>query len=228
MAGTPVRRAVPWFWKSLGLLAVVLIVINLIGFDPIGGLRDRLFGVDQRPEAAKTTLLSIRTTAELRAATGEFSVPVFFGTEQDGIIHDIVPDAFDANSGVAIYQGSIDAFVDLQDLTGDDLTINRSDRSIVIRVPGPRLSEPNINEDRSKVITQSRGLMTRVGEFLGDKPLEGKDDLDRVAVEQLKSAAEESELRATAKRNAKDFLTALANQLGYDNVKVEFDKSSDL
>lgn len=228
MGGMPSTKAVPWFWKGLGLLAVALIVVNLIGFDPIGGIRDRLFGVDQRPEAAATTLLSIRTTAELRAATGEFSVPVFFGTEQDGIVHDIVPDAFDANSGVAIYQGSVDAFVDLQDLTGDDLTINRSDRSIVIRVPGPRLSEPNINEERSKVITQSRGLMTRVGEFLGDKPLEGKDDLDRVAVEELKTAAEDSELRATAKRNAKDFLTALANQLGYDNVKVEFDKSSDL
>lgn len=228
MGGMPSTKAVPWFWKGLGLVAVALIVVNLIGFDPIGGIRDRLFGVDQRPEAAATTLLSIRTTAELRAATGEFSVPVFFGTEQDGIVHDIVPDAFDANSGVAIYQGSVDAFVDLQDLTGDDLTINRSDRSIVIRVPGPRLSEPNINEERSKVITQSRGLMTRVGEFLGDKPLEGKDDLDRVAVEELKTAAEDSELRATAKRNAKDFLTALANQLGYDNVKVEFDKSSDL
>ena len=140
-------------WKGLGLAAIVLVLINLVGFDPIGSLRDKLFGVDQRPEAAATTLLTIRRTTELRAATGEFSVPVYFGTEQDGVVHEVLPDAFDGNSGVAIYQGSVDAFVDLKGLTTDDLEINRTDRSIVITVPEPVLTDPNIDEARSKVIT---------------------------------------------------------------------------
>ena len=152
------------WWKRIGIAAVLLVVVNLVGFDPIGSLRDRIFGVDQRPEAADTTLLSIRKTAELRSATGEFSVPVYFGTEEDGLIHDILPGAFDANSGVAIYQGSVDAFVDLEGLTTDDLEINRTDRSIIINVPEPRLSDPNIDESKSKVLTQSRGAFTRIGE----------------------------------------------------------------
>ena len=215
------------FWKPLGLVAIVLIVVNLIGFDPIGSLRDRLFGADQRPEAAGTTLLTIRRTSELRAATGEFSVPVYFGTEQDGVVHDILPDAFDANSGVAIYQGSVDAFVDLKDLTTDDLEINRTDRSIVITVPQPRLSKPNIDEDASKVITQDRGLMTRLGELFDDAPLQGKDDLDKVAVEELDRAAAESDLSGTAKDNTRDFLTALAKRLGYDDVEVRFRQAAE-
>jgi len=219
----PVSR----FWKPLGLVAIVLIVVNLIGFDPIGSLRDRLFGADQRPEAAGTTLLTIRRTSELRAATGEFSVPVYFGTEQDGVVHDILPDAFDANSGVAIYQGSVDAFVDLKDLTTDDLEINRTDRSIVITVPQPRLSKPNIDEDASKVITQDRGLMTRLGELFDDAPLQGKDDLDKVAVEELDRAAAESDLSGTAKDNTRDFLTALAKRLGYDDVEVRFRQAAE-
>lgn len=206
----------------MGLAAIVLVVINLVGFDPIGRLRDELFGADQRPEAAGTTLLTIRRTTEFRAANGEFSVPVYFGTEQDGVIHDILPDAFDANSGVAIYQGSVDAFVDLKGLTTDDLEINRSDRSIIITVPAPKLSKPNINQGKSKVITQSRGLMTRIGELFDDTPLKGKDELDDVAVKELTKAAAESDLSSTAEDNTRDFLTALAKRMGYDDVEVRF------
>ena len=138
-------------WKGLGLAAIVLVLINLVGFDPIGSLRDKLFGVDQRPEAAATTLLTIRRTTELRAATGEFSVPVYFGTEQDGVVHEVLPDAFDGNSGVAIYQGSVDAFVDLKGLTTDDLEINRTDRSIVICKPAP--SPTKSVEGRSSTVS---------------------------------------------------------------------------
>lgn len=211
-------------WKPLGVAAIVLIGVNLLGFDPIGGLRDRLFGVEQRPAAADTTLLTLRRTTELRAATGEFSVPVYFGTEQDGLVHDILPDAFDGNSGVALYQGSVDALVDLEGLTTDDLEINRTRRSIVITVPPPVLSSPNIDESRSKVLTQNRGVMTRLGEFFDDKPLSGRDELDDVAVEELEKAAAESELSSTAEDNTRDFLTALAKRLGYDSVEVVFEE----
>ena len=210
------------WWKRIGIAAVVLVIINLVGFDPIGSLRDRIFGVDQRPEAAATTLLSIRKTAELRSATGEFSVPVYFGTEEDGLLHDILPGAFDSNSGVAIYQGSVDAFVDLKGLTTDDLDINRTDRSIIITVPEPRLSDPNIDESKSKVITQSRGAFTRLGELFSDKPLSDREALDDVAVGEIIKAADESGLRDTAKENTRDFLTALANRMGYDDVEVRF------
>ncbi|HBX78902.1 MAG TPA: hypothetical protein DEG43_14765 [Acidimicrobiaceae bacterium] len=209
-----------WKWVAVGL--GLLVGINLFGFDPIGSMRNSLFGVEQRPEAAKTTLVAIRKTADLRAATGEFSVPVYFGTEQDGLIHDIVPDAFDANSGVALYAGEVDALVDLSKLTSDDLDINRSDRSITLRVPEPRLSDPNLDESASKVITQDRGVFTRFGEFFDDAPLQGKDKLDQKAVAELRVAAQESELQETAKANATAFLTGLLENLGYDDITIEF------
>jgi len=222
--GTKVDRSrvVSRVWKPLGVAAIVLVVVNLVGFDPIGRVREALFGAEQRPAAASTTLLTLQRTTELRAATGEFSVPVYFGTEQDGLIHDILPDAFDADSGVALYQGSVDALVDLEGLTTDDLKINRTDRSIVITVPRPKLTSPNIDEGRSQVITQSRGVMTRLGEFFDDKPLDGREALDDLAVEELKKAAAESALSSTAEENTRDFLTALAKRLGYESVEVRF------
>jgi len=213
-------------WKPIGIAAIILVVVNLLGFDPIGGLRDRLFGADRRPAAAGTTLLTLKRTTGFVAATGEFSVPVFFGTEQDGLVHEILPDAFDGNSGVAIYQGSVDARVELDGLTGDDLAINRTDRTIVITVPPPVLTDPNIDESKSQVLSQNRGLMTRLGEFFDDKPLDGREELDDVAVEELRKAARESGLADIAESNTADFLTALAKRLGYETVEVRFEESS--
>ena len=41
-------------------------------------------------------------------------------------------------------------------------------------------------------------------------------------MEELVKAADESELRSTAEENTRDFLTALANRLGYEDVEVRF------
>lgn len=220
------RRMVAGIWKPLGVLAVVLIALNLFGFNPIGRIRESLFGASPRPAAAGATLLTLQRTAQLRAATGSFSVPVYFGTAQDGLVHEVLPDALDGNSGVAIYQGSVDALVDLKGLTADDLAINRTDRSIVITVPRPGLTDPNIDEKKSKVITQSRGVLTRLGELLDDAPLQGRDQLDEAAVKALTKAARESDLQNIAEDNTSDFLTALAKRLGYEQVEIKFEDAS--
>ncbi len=210
------------WWKVPAAALGLLIVVNLVGFDPIGSIRTTLFGIEDRPEAASITLVSIREAAELKAATGTFSVPVFFGGDEDGLLERIVPDAFDGNSGVALYEGSVDALVDLSGLTEDDIEVDRSARSIVISVPAPVLSDPNVDESRSQVVVQNRGVLTRVGEFFSDAPLQDRERLDDVAVEALTEAAEQSELDRTARDNTEDFLTAVANQMGYDDVTVTF------
>lgn len=212
-----------WWWKVPAGALALLIVTNLAGFDPIGSLRESLFGIEDRPKAASTTLVSIKEVAELKVATGTFSVPVMFGEDQDGILKKVIPDAFDGNSGVAIYEGSVDAFVDLSSLTEDDIEIDRKNRSIVITVPEPELSDPNVDESRSQVVVQNRGVFTRVGEFFDDKPLSDREKLDDVAVEALVEAADQSNLAETARDNAETFLTDLAKNLGYDTVTVRFE-----
>ncbi len=204
---------------AIGLIALVM--LNLFNINPIGGLRDWIFGVDQKPEAADTTLLTLRATKDLRAATGEFSVPVYFGTEQEGLVHKL-PDALDGNSGIALYQGSVDAYVSLKGLEGEDLVIDRAQKTLSIRVPAPVLSDPNINEAKSKIVAQDRGLLTRIGDVFSSTPLAGKDELDTVAVEELRKAAQESNLAQTARETTTEFLTALGKRLGYETVTVEF------
>lgn len=200
----------------------LLVVAGLAGFDPIGSVRNRLFGTRDRASTAGVTLMAIRETAELRAATGRFSVPVYVGTEQDGLVREVLPDALDANSAIAIYEGSVDALVDLGGLTEGDLEVDRDGRRVVVELPPATLSEPNIDEERSKVVAQDRGLLTRLGELFGSRPLEGREELDRAAVAALGDAAAESDLRGVAQANATQYLERLLGGLGYDEVVVRF------
>ena len=100
--------------------------------------------------------------------------------------------------------------------------VDRSKRSITLRVPRPVLTKPNIDESRSTVVAQNRGLLTRLGELFNERPLAEKDSLDEVAVEALTKAAQDSDLTEKAEQNAREFLTLLANRMGYDDVVVEF------
>lgn len=210
-------------WKVLGVAGAAVLVVNLFGINPLGWVTEPLFDDDDPPVAADTTLLSIVKRQDLRAATGEFSVPVYFGTEQNGLVKEIVPDAFDGNSGIAIYQGSVDAFVDFSGLTEDDLQVDSANRTLTITLPVPTLGRPNIDHEKSSVVSQNRGLLTRLGEMFGESPMEGKEKLDKTAVEEITKAALQSNLADTAQRNTRDFLKSLGEQLGYEKVTVKFE-----
>ncbi|NLA37674.1 MAG: DUF4230 domain-containing protein [Actinobacteria bacterium] len=211
-------------WKILGIGGAVVLVVNLFGLNPLGWITAPLFEDDDPPAAADTTLLSIAKTQDLRAATGEFSVPVYFGTEQNGLVKGIVPDAFDANSGIALYQGSVDALVDLSGLTQDDIVVESTTRRVTITVPEPVLSRPNIDPSKSKVVSQNRGLLTRLGELFSESPMQGKEALDGLAIDELTDAALESNLTEIGRENTRDFLTALGRELGYTDVTIVFEE----
>lgn len=208
-------------WKILGIAGAAVLIVNLFGVNPLGWVTSSWFEDDDPPAAADTTLLSIIRTRELRAASGEFSVPVYFGTEQNGI-REILPDALDANSGIFLYQGTVDALVDLRGLTEGDIEVDAANRSVRIEVPEPTLSRPNIDPSKSKIVSQNRGLLTRLGEIFSESPMAGREQLDEVAIEELTRAAQQSDLAGTARENAREFLTALLNELGYTDVEIEF------
>lgn len=211
-------------WKVLGVAGAAVLVVNLFGINPLGWVTEPLFDDDDPPVAADTTLLSIVKRQDLRAATGEFSVPVYFGTEQNGLVKEIVPDAFDGNSGIALYQGSVDALVDLSGLAEDDIDIDPTTKRVTITVPDPVLSRPNIDPSKSTVVSQNRGILTRLGELFSESPMQGKDALDRLALEALTDAAIESNLADTARQSTRELLEALGRELGHSDVTVVFEK----
>lgn len=210
-------------WVPLVVVALAVLTLAVLFAGALGTLRDALLGEDQSPAAGDSTLLEIRRTAELRAATGSYSVPVYYGYDQDkGVLSKIVPDVIDKNSGVAIYQGSIDAMIDLKALQERNIQADKAAGTLTITVPAPVLSQPRVDLTKSRIVAQQRGIGTRVNDFFAGAPLEQRQALDEAAVLALQQAAAESGLEATARENGRDFLTALGRQLGYPSVTVVY------
>ncbi len=121
----------------IGLLAGALALLALLVLvNPLSWLRDQIFGTEDPPVAGDVTLLEIKDTAELKVATGTFSVPVYFRAGEQSGIRRRIPDFIDGNSGVAIYQGSVDATIDLRGLTEGDIDADRNRRTLVSRITG--------------------------------------------------------------------------------------------
>ena len=145
----------------LAVVAVGVLALSILFAGALGSLRDALFGADAAPAPGDTTLLEIRKTAERRAATGSFSVPVYYGFDEDkGLLSKIVPDVIDENRGVAIYQGSIDALIDLKALQDRNIKADKAAGTLTITVPTPALTTPKIDLTKSRIVAQQRGIGT--------------------------------------------------------------------
>lgn len=218
------RRVFTFAGKSLIFAAVSIaaLVVALMIWNPLGGLSEKLFGGEDKVSSAGVTLMQLKQTTQLKAATGSYSVPVFLENENRSILGRTLPNALSGERVVAIYQGSVDATIDLSQLAEGDLKVNQDTNTLTITVPAPVLSEPNLDEEKSKVVAHTRGVLPRLGDVLGNAPLEAREKLDAEAVTSIRTAAEESGLRQSAKAQGRSFLTALGRSLGYSNVTVEY------
>ena len=210
-------------WLPLVVVAVGVLTLAMLFAGTLASLRNALLGEDSVPAAGDTTLLEIRRTAELRAATGSYSVPIYYGfDEYKGILSKIVPDVIEKDSGVAIYQGSIDAMIDLKSLQDSNIKADKEAGTLTITVPPPTLTTPRIDLGKSRIVAQQRGIGTRIDDFFASAPLEQRQALDQAAIQALQQAAAESGLDATARDNGREFLTGLGRQLGYPTVTVVY------
>jgi len=205
---------------ALAVAALLLVALLVRSLDPFGWF-DPVAEEDAGAAAGDVTLLEIREAAELNVATGRFSVPVVIDAPRTGL-RQRLPEFVDGEKIVAIYQGDVDATIDLRGLTAEGIRADPEARSITVRVPSPRLTPPRIDHEASGVISHQRGVVQRVEDALGDGSLAVKEDLDRAAVDAIARAAEQSDLSATAEANGTRFLTLLVERLGYEQVTIEY------
>ncbi|WP_432560559.1 DUF4230 domain-containing protein [Granulicoccus sp. GXG6511] len=206
---------------AVAVAAVLLVALLVRSFDPFGWFDPAVPEETSAAAAGDVTLIEIREAAELKAASGTFSVPVTMDTPRTGL-RQRLPEFLDGEKIVAIYQGDVDATIDLRGLTAEGIEADPASRSITVRVPAPRLSEPRIDHEKSGVVSHQRGVVRRVEDALGDGSLAVREELDRAAVSAIARAAAESDLRATAETNGTRFLTLLCQRLGYERVTIEY------
>ncbi len=95
-------------------------------------------------------------------------------------------------------------------LAEEDLTLSEGGKSVKIRLPEAQLEKPNLDQDRTKLISQDRGVLDQINDAL-TVPEQAK--FYKMAEEKIAAAAEESELKKRATENTKAMLTGMFSSM---------------
>lgn len=204
---------------AVGVAVLLFLALLIRSFDPFGWFVPK--PTETPAVAGEPALITLRDAAELKVATGTYSVPVVIDVQKSGL-RGKLPDFLDNEQIVAIYEADVDVLIDLRRLTEDAIEADPETRTIKVTVPAPMLSKPAINPDKSRIISHDRGVIQRLEDALGPGSLEAKERLDQAAVEAIDKAARESNLPEVGRTNGTEFLRLLCEKMGYTNITIEY------
>ncbi|MFE3453203.1 DUF4230 domain-containing protein [Nonomuraea sp. NPDC059194] len=199
-------------WRYVaGLLAlVVLLVVGArLAWTWLNPFDERVVDRSQ-----PVLLESIHDLARFEAATGAFQVVV--DLEKDA---PFLPDAVKGTRTLFVGAGTVDAYVDFGSLAKDAVTVNADRTAVTVRLPAAQLEKANLDNKRSYVFAQQRGLIDRVQGFLSSSP-QDQQELYVLAEKKITEAAVSSDLRARADTNTKAMLEGLLKSLGFTKVTI--------
>jgi hypothetical protein len=108
--------------------------------------------------------------------------------------------------------GVVKAGVDLSELKPDDLEI--AGQRIVLRLPPAQITDVYLDDTQTRVVERETGLLRAF-----DKNLE--QSARHTALEEIRYAARRGGILKDANDRAREQLTALFRQLGYEQVEVQ-------
>ncbi|GAA3459476.1 hypothetical protein GCM10018963_14890 [Saccharothrix longispora] len=194
---------------AVAVLVVAAAVLQLSGALP--SLSP--FGVEEVDRSQPAVLRAVRELSQYHAAAGDYQVVI--DIEQDV---EWVPAVLAGKRTLFVAAGSVNAFVDFGGLADDALVLSADGKSVELRLPEAVLDEPNLDQDRSYVFSQERGLLNRLGAII-DVPDQQRFYV--VAEERLATAARESGLTERADENTRAMLTRVLQALGFQVVFAE-------
>jgi Protein of unknown function (DUF4230) len=203
-------------WSLFALVAVALAVLFAArSCDSVLGLQNP-FRERVTDRSQPVLLESIKDLSRYEAATANMQIVI--DIEKDA---KFIPSAVFGERTLFVAAGSVDAYVDFAGLGGNAVSVSGDRRSVTLRLPRPGLEKPNLDQGRSYVVSQQRGIVNRIQEFVGPEP-NRLQKLYVLAEQRLTAAAEESALVARAEQNARVMLTGLLRSLGFTTVTIEF------
>ncbi len=218
--GDPAPRRRRRVRRRLVAAGVGLAVLVPVGFQVADWVPEAP-GQDVVDRSTTPLLLALEDLSQYHAATGTFQVVV--DREVDTRY---VPSVISGEQVSFLATGTADAYVDFDGLDAGRVTLSPDGTSATIELPAPRLDEVRIDPAESRVLDRDRGLVERVGDALGDDPVDDTE-LYALAEDRLAAAAAASDLRERAEDNTRDMLTGLARSLGVDQVEVTFEEPAD-
>ena len=207
-----VRRRRWWrYLAGLLVLVVVLVVGARVAWSWLNPFAENTIDRSQ-----PVLLQSIQDLSRFEAATGNFQVVV--DLEKDA---KFLPDAIKGTRTLFVGAGTVDAYVDFATLGKDAIQVSADRTQVTMRLPRAQLEKTNLDNKRSYVFAQQRGLFDRVQEFLASAP-NTQQELYVLAEKKISEAAVASDLRARADTNTKQMLEGLLKSLGFTKVTVKY------
>src|SRR5918992_390538 len=196
--------------SPLLLLAIVLVAL-LPDLNP--------FGEETKDRSQPVLLKSLENLSDYHAATANLQVVV--DIEEDARL---LPSFIKGERTLFVAAGSVDAAVDFAGLRRAPGPVRVADdrRSGTLRLPAPKLLEPRLDPDRSRVYDRDRGVLDRVEDALSDRPGD-EQPLYQTAEDKLAAAAAaDPKLLQTAERNTRAMLEGLLRGLGFERIRIDF------
>jgi hypothetical protein len=196
-----------------GLAALVVIAVLLV----TGPLNP--FGTDTEDRSQPVLLKSLENLSDYHAATANMQVVV--DVEEDARL---LPSFIKGERTLFVAAGTVDAAVDFRGLAKDPEAVKVSDdrRSVHLTLPAPKLLEPQLDPDRSRVYDRDRGVLDRVEDAVSDRPGD-EQPLYQLAEDKLAAAAAaDPRLLQTAERNTRSMLEGLLRGLGFEKITIDF------
>ncbi|MEE1928256.1 DUF4230 domain-containing protein [Streptomyces sp. TRM 70351] len=210
------RRRPRWLRTLTAVVAVLAAVGLLFRAGLVPGVPD-LFGEETHDRTGPALLESLRDISRYDAASGTFQVVV--DLEKDA---KFLPDAVRGTRTLYVGVGTVDAYVDLGELGEERVTVNEERTEATLVLPHARLGDPALDADRSYAVAKERGLLDRLGDLFSGNPGDERA-VQRLAVDHIGEAAQESELTARAEANTTSMLRSLLSSLGFERVTVRYD-----
>ncbi|WP_214413518.1 DUF4230 domain-containing protein [Sphaerisporangium fuscum] len=210
----PAERRSRRGWRYLaGLL--VLLVLLVVGAKLVWSYLDP-FGESTIDRSQPVLLQSIQNMSRFEAASGNFQVIV--DLEKDAAF---LPDAIKGSRTLFVGAGSVDAYVDFSGLPKDAITVSPDRTAVTVRLPRAQLEKPNLDNKKSYVYAQQRGILDRVQDMLSSSP-QNQQELYVLAEQKIAEAARSSDLRNRADQNTKLMLEGMLKSLGFTKVTVKY------
>ena len=169
--------------------------------------------IDRSPPAVLKQLTNLSTYS---AAQGRYQQTI---DVEDDV--SILPSFLAGEHTVFLAQGSVDARVDFSGLATD--VQMQSDKTVSVNLPEPTLGKAVIDMHASRVASQDRGLLNRVGAVFSDNP-NGEQRFYELAQKKLAAAAKHGDLVPRAETNTAKMLRGLLGKVGFTEVQVHFVK----
>jgi hypothetical protein len=197
-------------YGALGVAAALVItaVLQIIGLIP-------RFGTSTVDRSQPAVLQAVRDLSQYHAAAGDYQVVV--DVEKDVAW---VPASIAGERTLFVAAGSVDAYIDFGHID-KNMTVSEENKTVEIRLPTPQLAKPNLDNSRSYIYSQERGLLDQLSSLV-EPPQQQQFYV--TAEHKIAEAAFKSGLPDRARSNTRAMLTGMFNALGF---QVTFQESKD-